>query len=163
MAGPGVFFAISGEQAKALSAAGDDDELLAIVHSIAVAAAEEDLVDTDGTWDAMHRALTDGRLLYGNGDYPLSHCVLGPRQLCRSAGTTASLVQPDEVGDVASALTAVTEEEFRHRYRTIVPRDYAPEYSEDDLDYTWESFEEVRELYARAAADGRAMLFTVDR
>jgi hypothetical protein len=35
--------------------------------------------------------------------------------------------------------------------------------SEEDLDYTWDWFQEVRELYVRAAAAGRWMLFTADQ
>jgi hypothetical protein len=64
---------------------------------------------------------------------------------------------------VAAALKGVTEDWFRQQYRTIVPRDYSPEYSEQDLDYTWEWFKGMRELYAKAADRGRAVIFTVDQ
>jgi hypothetical protein len=159
----GVFFAIDAVQAETLANAGDDDELMDLVKAIEEAWDEENLAEVDKAWDAMHRALTDGQLRYGNGEYPLSHCVLGPRQLHRGDDSIVSLVRPDEVSDVAGALALVTEDWFRDRYRTIVPRDYAPEYGEDDLDYTWESLDAPRQLYAKAAAEGRAMLFTVSQ
>ena len=37
------------------------------------------------------------------------------------------------------------------------------EYSEEDLEYTWSWFEGVRDIYAKAAERGRAVLFTVDQ
>jgi hypothetical protein len=35
------------------------------------------LAETDKAWDAMHRALTDGRLTWDGGEYPLNHVILG--------------------------------------------------------------------------------------
>jgi hypothetical protein len=111
----------------------------------------------------MHRCLTDGRLEYGNGSYPLSHAVLGPRQLHDGDDYIVSVVLPNEVRDVAAALQGITEDDFRSRYFEHVPKDYAPEYGDTDLGYTWEWFLAVRDLYANAAHDGRAVLFTVDQ
>jgi hypothetical protein len=42
-----------------------------------------------------------------------------------------------------------------------VPPDYAPEYGDEDRDYTWTWFERARELYRRAAERDRSILFTV--
>ena len=50
-----------------------------------------------------------------------------------------------------------------YRYRTLVPNDYAPEYGDEDLEYTWEWFQSVRELYRKAAERGRFALFKVDQ
>jgi Domain of unknown function (DUF1877) len=117
----------------------------------------------DKAWDAMHRCLTDGRLEDGNGDYPLNHVVLGPRQLHKGPHNIVSFVSPEQVRDVAAALEPITPEWFRDRYRTIVPSDYAPGYGEEDLEYTWDWFDGVRALYASAATQGRAVIFTVDQ
>jgi hypothetical protein len=74
-----------------------------------------------------------------------------------------SLVPPDKVKTVARALADITETSFTERYRTIVPRDYAPEYGEEDREYTWEYFQGVRDLYRKAAERDRFILFTVDQ
>ena len=163
MAGRGVFFAITAEQAASLLGAGGDDQLMAVVEAIEQAWDEDNLAECDKAWDALHRALTDGRLEYGNGAYPLSHCVLGPRQLHQGDGYIVSFVSSDQVREVAAALAGVTEHWFRERYRTVVPGNYAPEYGEQDREYTWEWFQAVRALYAKAATRGRAVVFTVDQ
>ncbi len=163
MACRGVFFAITDEQAAGLLAADGDDALMAVVEAIEDAWDKDNLAECDKSWDALHRALTDGQLEYGNGEYPLSHCVLGPKQLHEGDDYIVSYVSPDQVRDVAAALKPVTEEWFRERYRKAVPRDYAPEYGEEDLQYTWEWFRSVRELYEKAAERGRAVVFTVDQ
>ncbi len=60
-------------------------------------------------------------------------------------------------------LFAVDDETMADRYRTVVPPDYSPEYGEEDLAYTVDWFGRVRTLYQRAAAVGRAVIFTVDQ
>jgi uncharacterized protein DUF1877 len=159
----GVFFAVTPEQAEQLLAAKDDERLMSLVEKIEEAWDEEHLAQCDKAWDAMHRALTDGDLGCGNGRYPLSHCVLGPRQLHEEDDYIVSLVMPNEVQDVADSLKGITAGWFHEQYRSIVPKDYAPEYGEEDREYTWEYFQEVRQLYAKAAAAGRAVVFTVDQ
>jgi hypothetical protein len=44
-----------------------------------------------------------------------------------------------------------------------VPKDYAPEYGDEDLAYSWSNFQDVAKFYARAAKAGRAVIFTVDQ
>jgi len=78
----------------------------------------------DKSWDALHRLLTDGELGCGNGRYPWSHVVLGPKQLHEADDYFISFVSPEQVRDVAAALQPITRESFAERYRTIVPRDY---------------------------------------
>jgi hypothetical protein len=163
MACRGVFFAITAEQQGKLLEAEDDEALMTVIETIEEAWDAEHLTECDKSWDAMHRTLTNGRLDNGNGDYPLSHCVLGPRQLHKGDDYIVSLVEPSEVRDVSRALERVTEEWFLDRYRSLVPRDYALEYGEIDMRYTWDWFQAVRELYRRAAAEQRAVLFTVDQ
>jgi hypothetical protein len=121
------------------------------------------LAECDKAWDALHRCLTDGKLEYGNGPYPLNHCVLSPQQLHRGDDYIISLVSPKNVQEVAGALKDVTIEWFQQQYRTVVPKDYAFEYGEEDLEYTWDWFQGVRDLYIKAAERGRAVIFTVDQ
>jgi hypothetical protein len=48
-------------------------------------------------------------------------------------------------------------------YDRNVPSDYAPEYGDDDREYTVEGFRAVRDLFQRTAGSGRWILFTVDQ
>jgi hypothetical protein len=163
MACRGVFFSVDEQQRKALLDAQGDDELMAVVEEIEEAWDEEHLAECDKSWDALHRLLTDGQLAYGNGEYPLSHCVLGPRQLHEGDDYIVSLVDPPDVAAVAARLKSVTQEWFADRYRNVVPSDYDETYGEEDLEYTWEWFQDVRKLYESAAAEGRSVIFTVDQ
>ena len=163
MACRGVFFAITPEQADALLAADRDHDVITQIESIEQAWDEDNLAECDKAWDAMHRCLTDGRLECGNGPEPLNHCVLGPRQLHKGDSYIVSLVSAEKVRELAAALEGISEGWFRQQYRTVVPKDYAPEYGEQDLDYTWDWFQGVRELYTKAAARGRPVVFSVDQ
>lgn len=163
MACRGVHFAITKEQARVFTDAANDDALLALVHEVEEAWDEDNLAESDKAWDAMHRCLTGGQLEFGGGAYPLSHCVLGPRQLHQGDDYIVSLVSPDEVRDVADALRNVSGDWFRQQYQTRVPKDYASEYGVEDMEYTWSYFEEVRELFEKAVARGKAVLFTVSQ
>jgi hypothetical protein len=121
------------------------------------------VVESDKAWDAIHRCLTDGSLLFVSGEYPLNHCICGGRQLHRGPDYTASFVSARQVKDVAAALDKVTKQWMRKRYSLIDPEDYCEvELGEEDFGYTWENFLGVRRLYKKAAATGRAVIFTVD-
>jgi hypothetical protein len=163
MAARGVFFAITSEQAAAFEAAPDDDAVMGLVEEVEETWDDDNLVECDKAWDAMHRLLTDGALEFGNGSEPLCHCVIGPNQLHEGDDYIVSLVPPDKVKTIARALADITETSFTERYRTIVPRDYAPEYGDEDREYTWENFQGVRDLYRKAAERDRFILFTVDQ
>jgi hypothetical protein len=163
MACRGVFFALTDEQAAAVLAAEDDDELMELIEEIEEAWDSENLVECDKAWDAIHRTLTDGQLEWANGSYPLNHAVLGSRPLHEGDDYLVSYVSADQVREVSRALQAVTRDWFIQKYRDVVPKDYAPEYGEEDLQYTWDWFEGVREFYGKAADRGRAVIFTVDQ
>jgi len=159
----GVFFAMTADQAAACEAAADDEELMELIEAIEEEWDTLHLAECDKSWDAMHRLLTDGQLAFGNESEPLSQVVLGPNQLHEGDDYLISLVLPDQVKKVAAALSAISKAWFDERYRTVVPADYAPEYGDVDREYTWEYFQEVRELYRKAAEENRAVLFTVDQ
>lgn len=160
----GVFIAIDSEQVDRLLHAADDDELLDRLESMEADLGDSNLAaDCDKSWDALHRCLTDGRLDFGNGPYPLSHVVLGPRQLHKGDDFIVSLVLPEEVTDVAAALQAISEESFRDRYWQLVPSDYCDNHGEEDLQYTWEWFQPVRDLYRVASERRLAVVFSVDQ
>src|SRR3954464_8730265 len=156
MAERGVHFAVTAPQARALLAARSDRQLMGQIERIEEAWEEPFVVETDKAWNAIHRCLTDGSLLYVSGEYPLNHCVCGGRQLHRGPDYTVSFVSAREVKDVAAALAKVTKAWMRRRYDQIDPDEYDEvEMGDEDFDYTWENFLDVRRFYKRAAAAGR--------
>jgi hypothetical protein len=159
----GVLFAISAPTAQALLDAASDDEVLEIVESLEEDWIEEHLCELDKAWEAMHRALSDGSLDFERGDFPLNRAVLGGRQLYAGDDYLIALVTAAEVPEVARALAVIDEAALRDRYDRVVPHDYAPEYGADDLAYTWSYLQQVRDFYAGAARDGRAVVFSVDQ
>jgi hypothetical protein len=158
----GVLFAIDSATAKRLLAA-SEEEVKEIVEEVEDEWAADFVMETDKAWDAIHRALSDGTLDADGGEYPLNRAILGGKQLEAGDDYIVSLVPKKEVPDVAKALAAIDEADFRRRYETIVPKDYAPEYGDEDLAYSWSSFQDLARFYARAAGAGRAVIFTVDQ
>lgn len=163
----GVHFALTKDEAAHLRALTDEQarvEYLQEVIEETYFGEHPDLkAETDKSWDAMHRALADGRLTWDGGAYPLSHVVLGGELLCSESDYIFSLKTPQQVRDIAAALPAITESEFRRRYFAIDAESYDFPLSEEDFGYTWEWFQGVRELYQRAASEGRFVLFTADQ
>lgn len=163
MAARGIHFAITPERVEALLGAADGDALAALLLQLEDEWDEDNLAQSDTAWDAIHRALSDGQLEVGGGEYPLNHCILGPRQLCDDGQLIVSLVMPDEVKDLARALGPLDSEWLRARYDAVVPQSYSREYGAEDRDYTAEWFENVRELFLTAARRGQAVVFTLTR
>ena len=159
----GVHFALSTQdEARLLAAAGDDDAVIGIVEQIEEGSFPGPHCDSDKAWDALHRCLTDGKLEYANGTYPLRAAVLGGRQLVEDAEYTVSYVSAGQVRDVAEALSVIEEDWLRRRYDTLGDTDYAGPMDEDDFEYTWDALEDIREFFAVAAEAGQAVIFTVD-
>ena len=118
--------------------------------------------ETDKAWDAIHRCLTDGRLVYSEGPFPLAFVVLGGRCLAAGEDYTACLVQPEGVKAASEAMGGLTRAWFEQRYATLGSTDYAYPLSEEDFEYTWANFEELRAWFQTVAASGRHVLFTTD-
>jgi hypothetical protein len=163
MSARGVHFAVTPTQAKALLAAKSDRKLMGLIEEIEEAWEKPFVVETDKAWDAIHRCLTDGSLLYVSGEYPLNHCICGGRQLIRGRDYTVSFVSAPQVKDVAAALAKITKAWMRKRYDQIDPDDYGEvEMGDEDFSYTWENFLGIRRFYKMAAAAARAVIFTAD-
>ena len=118
MSARGVHFAVTPAQEKLLLAAKSDRKLMELVEEIEEAWEEPFVCEMDKAWDAIHRCLTDGSLLYVSGEYPLNHCICGGRQLFRGREYTVSYVSAPQVKDVASALAKITKAWMRKRYRS---------------------------------------------
>jgi Domain of unknown function (DUF1877) len=162
MSARGVHFAVTSAQKKALLAAKSDRKLMDLVEEVEEAWEEPFVCETDKAWDAIHRCLTDGSLLYVSGEYPLNHCICGGRQLVRGRNYTVSYVSAPQVNDVAKALLKITKAWMRQRYDKLDPKEYnEAEMGDVDFDYTWQNFLDLRRFYKKAAAAERAIIFTV--
>ncbi len=112
----------------------------------------------------MHFAVSadQERLLLAAGDeggaYPLSHAVLGGRHMHEDYYVV--YVTAAEVRDVADELQRVEKVWLRRRFDAIDDPEYRGSLDDDDFEYTWEIFVEVRGLFERAAEAGRAAIFT---
>ena len=159
----GVHFALSKDQESRLLKANDDDAVMKVVEDVEKAWDEPHVQETDKAWNAIHRCLTDGRLAYDNGTYPLNRCILGGRQLYESDDYIVAFVTANEVHDVAEVLATIDQHQFRKRYFGINPDDYNGRLSDEDFDYTWGWFEDLKGFYRRAATDNRSVIFTVDQ
>jgi Domain of unknown function (DUF1877) len=158
----GVHFALDQKQHDQLTAATNDDEVKAVLAEIEEAWHKDHVGESDKAWDAIHRCLTDGSLDDEAGEFPLSHVILGGKQLHSGDDYIVALVTADQAKEVAKALLPISKETLRSSYSTIDPDDYEGEISNDDFEYTWEWFENVREFYLRASINSRSVIFTVD-
>ncbi|MBW4473594.1 MAG: YfbM family protein [Stenomitos rutilans HA7619-LM2] len=161
MTGRGIHFALSNAQVQAVLEAANDDGLMLVIESIEGEWDEKYLAESDKAWNAIHRCLTDGSLLYESGQYPLNHCICGGEQLYDGEDYTVSFTSAVQVKDVAFALSQITELWLREQYLAIPQDDYGT-LSNRDFEYTWEWFQAVRQLYEKASAEDRAVIFTVD-
>jgi hypothetical protein len=166
MACLGVHFALSHDDVAALVAASTDEDRLDLLHEMEEQYFEDratHVAESDKAWDGMHRTLADGLLSYDGGQYPLNHAVLGGTVLYYEDDYIMSLKSPQQVKDVAAAIAAMTEEDFKHRYLAIDAHQYDGELNDEDFAYTWDWFQHVRNLFQLAAAEGLHVLFTADQ
>ncbi len=160
----GVHFALTAEQEQRLLAAAasdpdPDSRVGEVVQEIGKAWDRDWLQQNDKAWDAIHRCLTDGALEYDNGEYPLNRCILGGQRLYYRPDQIALFVPGEEVIDVAAGLAAIDESELRRRYLALDPAHYRGK-GDADFAYTWLWFDRLKVFWSRAAAAGRAVLFS---
>ena len=162
----GVHFSLSADEVERLREIPDEVDRVDYLHEVIEEEyfehQPERYAESDKSWDAMHRALSDGKLTRDGGEYPLNQVVLGGKQLYADDDFIMVLKSPEVVRDVAQALPAVTQADFRRRYFAI-HKSYEGLLDEEDFEYTWNSFVEVREFWLRAASEGRFVLFTADQ
>lgn len=164
MACRGVHFALTEKQYKKIQKCDSDDDLIEFIQEDI----EEDwdegwLIETDKAWDAIHRCLTDGKLDWNNGSFPLNAVILGGKQLHKGDDYIVSLVTPNQVSEIAKALKSIDKGTLKLGYKQIDPDDYDADIGEEDFQYTWSWFKGLIPLYEKAGSDGRAVIFTVDQ
>jgi hypothetical protein len=128
------------------------------------------LVETDKAWDAIHRVLGDGSLKCG-GSSSLERVILGGKQLHAGEDYMVSYLSAAEVMKLAEELAPLTQAWFRERYFGLGKKrfgllpasDYDGPINEEDFEYSWSYFEDIRDFFARAATEGRAVVFTMSQ
>jgi Domain of unknown function (DUF1877) len=162
----GVHFSLSADEVQRLREV-DESERVDYVHETIeeeyFASHRDRLAESDKAWDAMHRALADGKLTWNGGEYPLNHLILGGELLYTDSDFIMVLKTPEQVRDVAAALPNVTDDDFRRCYYAIDATSYGQPLTEEDFGYTWDNFQDVRTFWRNAAAEGRYVLFTADQ
>jgi hypothetical protein len=98
----------------------------------------------------------------GKGATPLSWCVLGTKNLHAGKEYIICYITPEQVAAVSQAIDQMDVPDLAARYRKISPDSYS-QYGDEDFQYTWDYFTNMRNLYAKAAETNRGMFFLVDQ
>jgi hypothetical protein len=110
----GIHFALTEKAVSELIRIRDKTDRIAFVQEIEEAFLSDHktyAAESDKSWDAMHRLLSDGLLTWDGGEYPLSHVILAGRLLYTGDDYIMSLKSPSQVRDIATALRGLEEEE----------------------------------------------------
>lgn len=160
----GVHFAIEKEQyEKLMSAKSDEDVIEIIQEDIEERWDKEWLNESDKAWDAIHRCLTDGKLEWDNGEFPLNAVILGGILVHKGDDYIVSVVTPDQVPEVALALKNIDEAALKSGYDRIDQSNSDGEIGKHDFEYTKDWFNGLPELFEKAANAGRGVVFSVDQ
>ena len=170
MACRGVFFALTKEEeAKLLAAPSSDAVVEIITEEIEERWDRNWLVEMDKSWDAVHRCLGNGSLRTSQPSLT-AKAVLGGRQLSSRADWIISYLTADEVKQVSDAIARIDEPEFRRRYFSLQKKflwfdrtEYDGPIGEEDFQYSWSNFEEMRLFFSKVALAQRAIIFSVDQ
>src|SRR4051794_10867367 len=133
----GVHFALTQREVEHLRSLDDEEarveHLQEVIEETYFGEYPDLKAESEKSWDAMHRTLAD--------EYPLNHTVLGGESLYKGSDYLMSLKTPQQVRDIAAALPAISEEEFRQRYFAIDAKSYGFPLSDEDFRYTWDWFQ----------------------
>lgn len=121
------------------------------------------VAELDKSWDALHRSLTDGKLEYSNGAFPLNHVILGGEILYGESDYIMTLKNPEQVKVIADAIEKLDESTLRNRYFKINSNDYGFPLTEEDFEYTWTWFQGSKEFWKLASMEKKYVLFTADQ
>ena len=128
---------------------------------------QEDSCELDKAWDAIHRALTNGKLEFGHKNSPGCLVIFGGEVMRgNQPGEEDYIVvckSPVQVRKAAQFLQGLTEEAFRKLYFAIDPGEYEMEPDEDDFEYTWYYLKDSIPFWKNAAEKQLWVLFDVDQ
>jgi hypothetical protein len=118
------------------------------------------LLDVGGTWDPLHRIMTDGELDPGGGEFPGNHVVLGGKQLHHGADFSAILIRPDIVAFVSETLNELKQNEVREKFQSL-PASYDKPRGDKEFTEIWLAISQMRTFFDAAAENLEAVVFTV--
>jgi hypothetical protein len=163
MACRGVFFALTEAQAYKLLAAANvasDEQVMDTVEELEESWDQENLLEIDKAWEAIHRCLSDGTTDFNGGSYPLNVCILGGAQLYAGDDYIVNYARPLAVKEAATTLTHLSKSWFEGKYWQL-SEDY--EKDGEDLEYSWDFFSQMVKFFQRAAREDKSVVFTVDQ
>lgn len=167
MACLGVLFSIDQKTVEIIEALSSDEKRVDYVKDVL----EENyfhkypqwVAELGKSWDALHRSLTDGKLSFDNGIFPLSHVVFGGEVLCANDSYVIILKREEQVIEIAKVVLKLSKEELERKYFLLDPNEYDNLVTNDDFEYTWQWFEDSKSFWQKAADENRSVLFTVDQ
>jgi len=161
--GRGYHIALGREHAKRLFGLKEDQAVLKFLEELKASPEMRKsgrLLDTGTAWDPIHRCLTEGELDPAAGDFPLSHAVLGGKQLHQGDDYAAVLIRPDMTRFIADALAEVEEDDFRKKFFALNPASYKQRIGEKEFIEVWLALQNLKVFYEAAAESLEAVVFT---
>lgn len=126
----------------------------------------ERTAELDKSWDAMHRALTDGSLCFDCAEHPLGAVILGGELLYYDGEEYDDYIitakPPELVRRIVKELGSLSVEAFRAGYDRIDDT-YPDPLSDEDFEYTYSYLEDALPFFRHAAEHDLWVLFTVDQ
>ncbi|MGG1554980.1 YfbM family protein [Paenibacillus ferrarius] len=125
---------------------------------------ESNSLDIDKAWHAIHFLLNESAW---EGQHPFFNVILGGTKLGDDLGYgPARYLTSEEVKEVALSLSSLSENEIRNRFNPekMKESDIYPsiEWSEqDDLEYVFSYYKEVKKYYLEASENNSAMLLYI--
>jgi hypothetical protein len=163
----GTFYAITNEEAdQLLSLVGNDLELARQALELWTIERQRKrfIAPVDHAWDVLHRCLTDGTLSgIGKGATPLARCILGGKSLHGGKDYIICYVTQEQAAEIALALDEIEPGWLLKRYANLPAAGYIGRIEDEDFQYTWDYFTSVRNLYSKAVAEGRGVVFVTDQ
>ena len=165
MACRGVHFALTTEDdQRLLSLVGDDEAVVEFVQEVIEQRWDRDwLFESDQAWDAIDRCLNGGRYVDGADDAECRAFLAGRELVADDDGYVVLHLTAAGVGRVARQLADINAAELGRLYDEHLPASDYGDVRPEDREYTVGMYEGLPEFFARAAAAGRATVFTVDQ
>lgn len=163
----GVLFSLDKDTVTKLKSLSTDDKRLEFVQeeieSVYFDSFPQHFAELAQSWDALHRSLTDGKLMYTNGSFPLNHVIMGGEIMYNGDDYILTLKTPEQVKAIATEVVKIDKDNFKNGYYNIDEVDYDIPLTEDDFEFTWGWFDLSKEFWKLASEENRFVLFTVDQ
>lgn len=167
MACLGVLFSLSEEEVQKIVSLPSDEEkqkyLLEEIEENYFDYHRDRLAELDKSWGILHRLLTDGKLEWKNGVFPLNHVILGGKLIYDEDDFIMSLKTPEQVEKITLAIKNINESDLRARYENLRKKGSEIELTDEDLEYAWNWFDGSKVFWKKATTEKRYVLFTADQ